>query len=196
MKQQIDELWSTMQENIRLRMGAWLILAIVTFYALLLVDDYQDNMANDYQQVLKRYQRVQDIKEQGYWPERAAQARSTVVQLQSGMWQADSSALAQANIQTWLTQKIARHKIENLKQNVVPAKEVASMPGVWKVSAELKGAISRFQLIKLLRDIELNSKLLSVEQLEVKGNKDVQRLSMLVSAYFLVAQPAGTGKAG
>ena len=189
MQLQASEIVSEWKQNPRLRIGGWLSIAIIAVYGLLLLGDVSEAMIVDYQQDLARLQRIQGVQQQDDWPDRAQQARAQLVQLQAGLWRAESRGLAQASIQSWMNRQL---KFEHVRHEVEPAKAVSLGGGLWKVTAELKGAIQRHELIELLKRLELNKQLLRVDQLDIKQSRNADRMSMIISAYFIVAESATT----
>lgn len=178
------------RENPRLRMGVWIIAVILLVYGYSLMTDYRTALEEVFRQEMQHNQRLQRIAEQQYWPEQAEQARARLVQLQAGLWRADSRGLAQADIQGRLNQQLRQLKLENIKYDVEAVKDVPGVRDVWQVSVALKGIVQRSQLIELLKQIELNDRLVVIRQLDIKRGNSGSRISMVITAYFLASQNA------
>ncbi|MEA1889029.1 MAG: hypothetical protein U9N50_04515 [Pseudomonadota bacterium] len=191
MASQISELFNQWRENPRLRFGVLIMIVIVAIYVFLFLEDIREKQEVEYQQEIERYQRMQAIAEQQYWPERAEQARSQRVQLQTGLWRAESQGLAQAALQSWLKRKLHKLKLDTIKYDVAAVKPVPGINYIWQVPAHLKGALQLEQLIELLSLIELNKDLVRIEQLEIHRSKTAFRLDMAIAAYSLAFEKAG-----
>ena len=191
MAPQITELFNQWRENPRLRFGVLIIIVVIAIYIFLSLEDIREKQEVEYNQEIERYQRMLVIAEQRFWPERAAQARSQRVQLQAGLWRAESPGLAQAALQSWLKQKLHKFKLDSIKYDVGAVKPVPGLNYIWQVPAHLKGVLQLEQLIDLLSLIELNKDLVRIEQLEIHRSKKAFRLDLAIAAYSLAFEKAG-----
>jgi hypothetical protein len=172
---------SEFQANARLRIGFWLIMAIVLSYPLLWLDDYRQKLAEDHAQAVQQLQRVQNISAQDAWNEKAKQAKALRVQLEDKLWQAGSKGLAQATIQSWLQQQFALVKIEQPRITVEAAQDMQTHEGIWRVSAKCEGQFEAKNFDALLAVFARHPQWVVVERLDILNNK---RFTLYLNAYF------------
>jgi uncharacterized protein YxeA len=176
----IAELVLQWQQAPRLRIGAIIILMIVFFLGLDTLANYKTDIEQDYIATEKRYQKLQGISQQ-QWQEKAEKTRATRVELEQGLWQAETKGLAQAKIQSWLNRQI---KIKGLQTNVNTAEELVESSQLWQVETEIKGVMNWQQLIKLLGTIELNPNNMLIQTLSIQASRKLLRVDIQISSIF------------
>jgi hypothetical protein len=171
------------RNNHRLRWGIWAILGISASYGVLLLEDWRIELENEYQNVSRRWQQVQQVVSQPEWPRRDQQAREQYSQLQSRLWQANTQGLAQASLQSWLDGKAKQVGLQNHTIRVDPAITLDKV-NVWQVKAQLEAEFQQDRLFDLLLLLAESPQWIVVERLDISQTTRQTRLQMWVVAYF------------
>lgn len=173
-----------LKANLRLRIGLWLILALLIGYFAILLNDYQIQLEQDYRKALERLQHLQTVAQQTQWAERTVQAKEIRSQLEASLWQASTKGLAQATFQQWLNTQLERNKVENAYTQVKPALEVSQQENLWVVSAQIDAKFSPRPLEQFLLTIARYPLLIVTEQLEIRRLGKLSNFKLMISAYF------------
>lgn len=181
----LQQLLVQWRQTPRLRVGVLLMTAVVALYLVLLLADERDQALKDYQEQVVRLNKVQGLSDQQHWLERANQARATRIQFESRLWQAESKGLAQATLQTWFTRNLRSEKLTGLSVDTELATEVPGNARLWQVTADLKGQIKRAQLVNLLKLLETNQQLITVEHLKLSRTRKDLEMQLQLRAWFL-----------
>ena len=171
-----------LRQNTRLRVGIWLIVALLLSYLTLLFNDYNAQIKQDYHNALTRFNQLQTLSQQTFWLERANQAQTLRTQLETRLWQADTKGLAQATFQKWLKTQADRATLENVRLQVEPALDVPHHSHLWQVTARLQARFTPNSLNMLLLAIAKQLQLTVIERLEVRQNQP--RITVIIHAYF------------
>jgi hypothetical protein len=177
----MSELIKELRENTRLRLGLWLVSAILLSYPLLLLRDYEHSLALAHGSALEQLARLRDISAQDAWAAQAERARALRVQAEDKLWRADSRGLAQATLQSWLQAQLKTAGIDKPRLNVETT--VDAGPGLWKVSAKCDAPFEPAQLELFLKILADHPQWLVVERLEARKAYTSQ-FSLVLSAYF------------
>jgi len=179
-----NELLQELKKNTRLRIGLWLILAIVAFYSLLLLNDYKLGLQGQYQAKVTHLARLQDVTSQAQWIERAELAESAKVVLEEKLWIAASKGLAQADFQAWLSGQVNAAKIKESQMQVEEAKDAPQQTNIWLVNAKLDGIFEPEALDRLLFNFAQHPQWVVIDSFEVRQSNRKPRFTLLVSVYF------------
>ena len=176
--------------NPRLRLGVWLIVAILLFYWVALVqperralavDEYTDTATR-----LASSQRVMDRREE--WPGLLAAAQESDQVLQRSFWRADTEGLARAGLQETLEKVVADLDTRNVAIESGSSRPVTDVEGLWQVQARLTANYSAGTELKLLHALATHPRKLVVDRVDlVRGRQS--RIILLVSAYFVDLSP-------
>jgi len=172
-----------LRNNTRLRIGVWLILAILASYSLIVLNDYQKKVEANYNIISNKLTQLHDITKQTEWQKRAEEAHSFRVILEDKLWIANSKGLAQADFQAWLLIQAKASKIENYNLKTEDTTEVDDGK-LWRVVGKLEGNFSPSSLNRLLLSISQHPQLIVIEKLSIRkfGKRSV--FTLVVSAYF------------
>jgi len=183
MSKPLDQLLKELRKNTRLRLGIWLIIAILMGYAFTLVDDYHAKLVQNYNGALSQLRQLQTIALQTQWDDRALQANQLRTHLEAQLWQAETKGLAQAVFQTWLQQKIQQAHIQSPGVRIDAMVEVPHFPDLWQVSAMVIADFVPENLQSLLLEIAKNPRLVVTERLDIhKAGK--LKFTLIIRAYF------------
>ena len=182
-----------------LRLGVWLIVAILLFY---LVADVQSGrlsaIASDYDVTADRLSRSRALLERRDWNERVEAARATEEVLAARFWHAENPGLAQARLRTELTALMEEHGVDRLRIKLGMSQPVDDVPRrpdageLWQIQAQVTGQAPRRRILGIVHAIASHPDKLVEEQLNITrprtdtwGNT---RFDLLVSAYFLLGK--------
>ena len=179
-----NELLQELKKNTRLRIGLWLILAIVAFYSLLLLNDYKLDLQGQYQAKVAHLARLQDVTSQAEWIERAELAKSAKIILEEKLWIAASKGLAQADFQAWLGGQVNAAKIKEPQIQVEEAKDAPQQTNIWLVNAKLDGIFEPEAIDRLFLNFAQHQKWIVVDSFEVRQSNRKPRFTLLMSVYF------------
>jgi hypothetical protein len=179
-----NELLSEFRKNVRLRIGLWLIMGIIGFYALLLLNDYTIGLQAQYQAKVAHLARLQDVTSQAEWIQRAEYAKSARISLENKLWTAASKGLAQADFQAWLAGQINAAKIETTNMIVEEARDAPKQDNIWLVVAKLEGIFEANALERLLLNFAQHPKWVVIDSFEVRQSNRSPRFTLLISVYF------------
>jgi hypothetical protein len=179
-----NELLLELKKNTRLRIGLWLIAAIIAFYTLLLIHDYSVNLQTQYQSKVSHLARLQDVTSQAEWIQRAEHAKSVKIMLEDKLWTSVSKGLAQADFQAWLGDKILEVKIQEPKMVVEEAKNAHGQTDIWQVVAKLEGIFEAQALESLFLSFAQHPKWIVVDSFEVRQSNRKPRFTLMMSVYF------------
>lgn len=171
------------RSNPRLRLGATLAGLIVAGYGVIILSDQEPLLRAEHRRLRQQLAVAESVATQNYWGERREAAKSLRVQWESRLWSSSSRGLAQADVQTWLDAQIKAVRLSQTQMQVEQPREVDGQPGLWQVTAQVEGPFSGEGVLALLRVIETHERLTVIEQLEVRGDRQL-RFRLVLTAYF------------
>ena len=176
--------------NPRLRLGVWVIVAILLFYWVALVqpdrralavDEYADTASR-----LASSELVMARREE--WPVLLAAAQESDQALQASFWRADTEGLARAGLQETLETIVADLDVRNVAIESGASRPVPDAEGLWQVQARLTANYSAGSELKLLHSLATHPRKLVVDRMDlVRGRQS--RVFLIVSAYFVDLSP-------
>lgn len=188
----IDKLLTPLRDNARLRWGLAAIIGILWLYGVLILRDAVQLKSQEHTNVARSLARLRAELTQPEWVDRVAPAKALAVQLESRLWQAPTSGLAQAAFQEWINSTIAQSGAKNAQIANVAIEEGEGEPnaaksplpnGLRKVSAKVRFDFAAPTLLNVLNLIESNEKLTTVSSLVVRRDPPAS-VELDVSAVF------------
>lgn len=173
-------------DNPRLRLGAWLIAAILIFYVWLVLADWRAQMHKDYVAQVQQLQKIRSLAGQDEWLQRAEQARVLRDALQAQIPEVATLGLAQASVQTLARDMIAASGNAIRVQTEAPA-EVGEGSGLWRVPMVISGGLGATQVLQLIRRIESQRNLVVIEQAMIL-NRENHTFSLTMVSFFRVQE--------
>lgn len=183
------------RSNPRLRWGLWAIFGIFWLYSILVLRDVLQDKQDKYGGIVQSVSRLNAQLAQPEWISRVVPAKTMAVQMESRLWQAPTSGLAQAAFQDWLKATLAQVGLNQPMLTVtvlegttstgtVAANPVISVPtDLWKVRATLSFEFNPEKFNTLMNKIEFGEKLVSIETLSIR-KEPAPRVDMQLTAYF------------
>ena len=171
--------------NPRLRLGGYVIAALLAIYLVFVLNDWRKALHEQYQQRTLQLYKMAALSGQEHWLARAEQARTLRKALEAQIPSAASVGLAQAEVQTSV-QDLLRAFGQGLSVETSPAAQLAERPGIWRLPVVLRGPLSATQLIEILRRIESGDRLVLVEQIAF-DNQQRPNATLTTVAYYRIA---------
>jgi len=173
------------RENPRLRIGVALVAAILAGNVVLLLDDYRHALIEESTNQQTSLLKLRGIEKETGWAEKAESLKNIRLQYESKLWKASSKGLAQANVQTWFSDKIRLINVPGLQIAGASVDKDPKTPALWQVKVEIKGTLFDYELLELLNLIEQNPNLMRVDQLQWhRGQNELLGVTLQTSSYF------------
>lgn len=192
----LDNFFSQLRDNSRLRWGVILIMGIFWLYAILLLRETLQEENQRHHAAGQAIARLSTQLAQPEWTSRVTPAKVMAVQLEGMLWQAPTSGLAQAAFQDWLNTALtqvgaARPQITVtvLDEIVAGAPEqsqagaAATPADLWKIKAKLSIEFNAATVMGFLKLIENNPKQIVVGMFKV-SKEPFPHVEMELYAHF------------
>ena len=187
MRAKLRVTWIKIQDewrnNRRLRMAGLVALVVLSVHAMVMLETKKRALIESYASDLELQARLQQVGRQSQWIARAKEAEASLQALQGRIPQVSGSGLAQAELQTWLTEIASSTGISEPRVRVEETLDVPDHPGMWQVLARLDGQIPAFGQEKFLRAVTEGMPWIQVERLEIAEGTPA-RLGMTVRSYY------------
>lgn len=172
--------------NRRLRIGAVAIAAILAFYLLLVLRDWQSALQLHYAQRSEQLQKMQALAGQEVWIARAQAAQALRKGLEAEIPEVATLGLAQAGVQTWMRDLNAAFGGALQVQNQAP-QQVDGQPGVWRVPVTISGPGDPMRVMQLIGQVESRKSLTVIDQATLL-NRENQTFSLTVVSLFRIKE--------
>lgn len=186
--------------NRRLRLAGLVALAFVVLHALFAMAAQRQALAERYGKDLELQARFEGMRAQKDWAKRAGQAEAALQEMRTRIPEVTGAGLAQAEMQTWLTELAGRTGVLEPKVRVEDTLDVPEYPDMWQVMARLDGSIPKYGHATFLRGLSEGLPWIQAERLEISEGEPA-RMVLVVRGYYRRAAAqagpdAGTGNAG
>lgn len=178
----LTEIYNELKNNTRLRIGLWLIIAILCAYGLSFLNNHIEQAERNYTQSHLKLAKLEAIAQQNEWLDYEKQALVIKKQLTDKLWVTESEGLAKADFHTWISQLIDKTKIPEPRFKIAEVMPIEEQD-IWKVSVRLNGLFNAKAINQLLLEIHNFPKLVVIERFDVRNKKDL-RFYTIISAYF------------
>ncbi|MEO5836890.1 MAG: GspMb/PilO family protein [Thermomonas sp.] len=185
--QRLAELREEWRANTRLRWGGGAIAAILFVYLVLVLVDWRRELHAQYQQRTAEVYKMMALAGQDQWLMRAGQAQQLRGGLDAEIPSTSTIGLAQAEAQSTLRQILSAFG-RDLNTNAVEPSQVAGQPGLWRVPITISGIVQPRLLLEILRRIEGNQRLITIEEFSLDIQGDRPNLTMTAVAYYRIAK--------
>ena len=169
--------------NVRVRFGAWCVVAIVLLYWILVRADDLEAARADYAGEIARLERAQGTGADADWRELLAAEQRAGAELTEGFWRAENAGVAGASVLTALTELAGEVELRNPRVQPGVIQPVAGAPDVWQVQARLTARHRDGAELRLVHALATHPRKLVVDRLDISQTRS--RLNLLVSAYFV-----------
>ena len=178
-QQQIREI----KENHRLRLGVWGIFFTALLYACLVMSDLVTEQQSEFAQNSEQLVRLEALKSNNPWSERLKGETALAKRLKARLWQADTTGLAQAQLQAEIQKLTKTSGLRNVRLKLGAVQEIAEAPGVWRVQLELNAKFDAESVEQLLIDLESLKHAVAIEHFFISADRG-NRINLLLSAFF------------
>ena len=183
----IDRAKAELAANPRLRLGIWIIVAILAGYFSFVVQaERVEAAATGFATADKRLTQGRDLLARQDWAERLAAARATEAELVASFWRAPNEGLAQARMRTVVDDLLVELHFARPRAELGMSRPVADVPGLLKVQGRIFGRAGSPAGLRLLHRIASHPNKLVVERLELTRDGSSMRVDLLLSGYFLL----------
>ena len=192
----IDRVRAELAANPRLRLGVWIIVAILAGYVAFVIQaDRVDAASAEYASADSRLVRGRDLLTRQDWADRLSTARAIETDLQGRFWHAPNEGIAQASLRSAIDGLTARIHLSQPSIALGSSRPVADAQGLWRVQVRIVAQGIGPATLRLLHRIASHPRKLVVERLDLTRDRGSMRIELLLSAYFLLDDAAG-GTAG
>lgn len=179
--------------NRRLRIVGLIALVFVGFHAVFAMGTQRAALAERYGKDIELQARFEGMRGQKDWAGRATQAEEALGEMRARIPEVTGAGLAQAEMQTWLTELGAKTGLRDPKVRVEDTLDVPGYPDMWQVMGRLDAQIPRYGHAAFLRALSEGLPWLQAERLEI-AEGDEGRVVLVVRGYYR-RMPAGEGAA-
>lgn len=183
-RQQWVRLAQEWQEQPRLRLACWFVLALLVANLLALCADWSKARQEDYLRAAVDLQKMRDLAGQSYWPERAVQAEDRLSELRGRLWQARDESLARADVQAWLDAEVKKAGVQESRINVLPPLDFESGKADARIEVQLRGRFDAASFARLLYAVEGAQHWISIDAVEVNNGLS-PAINLQLSFHFL-----------
>ncbi|SDN07581.1 GspMb/PilO family protein [Pseudomonas jinjuensis] len=172
------------QDQARLRMAGWLILALLALNLVMLCSDWREARRLDFIESAKNLAKLQELAGQGYWPERAVQAEDVLANFRTRLWRAQNPALARADVQAWLDALVKKTGLQEARVNVLQPLDFEDGKRTARIEAQLRARFDAESFGRLLYAVEGAPQWVSIDAIEI-GNRVSPSINLQLSFHFL-----------
>jgi len=178
--------------NDRLRMGAWSILAIVFFYLGLTLGDYQESVQSRLSASKHRYEKLNLVMAQNFWPDRQQQSQQQFAQLISKFHPASTPGVAKATLQQLLQDELIAAGFGQVKVNVQQnnsqdSETIDENIIFWTFSSTIRGNFNPKYLQSFLLRLSQSKWHYVIERLDI-GQQRTPRFLITIKYWFVAEE--------
>ena len=183
------DLRSEYQSKPIIKYGVWFGIAIVAFYVVLIITDEANLLERDLQQMSTRLSKVEQVQAEDFWFERLEFEEKNANKLQKSLRIAETSSLAKAQIQTYLT-SFSEKWLEQSSINVSNPIFLGNYYGrdVYTVSAELRGRVRKGKAVYIFDNLARMQYVQEVDRLSIEFQRNRQ-MTLITKSYFFIQEP-------
>ena len=182
-----------------LRLGAWVVVAIVLVNALLVQAERLAAAREAHADEVARLAGMNSAFQRDDWDELLEKARAGDRAWEGWLWRADTTGHAQAQLQQTLTALATQHGFQKPRIQPGLTQPARGLPDVLRVQARLTGGYEGAGALEVLLAVAESEKKLVVDRLAMR--RDGRQFTLLLSAYFFGivdknTPPGAAGQAG
>ena len=178
--ERVGEEW---RANRRLRMAVLVALVVFAVNVIVALETQKRELIASYTGDLELQARLEGVSRQSQWAVRAKEAEARLEALRGQLPVVSGSGLAQAELQSWLTQLASSTGITEPQVKVEDTLEVEGHADMWQVLARLDGQLPAYGHAAFLRAVSDGLPWIQVERLEVAEGVPA-RVGLTVRGYY------------
>lgn len=186
----LARLASELAGNARLRLGAYLVLALLLLYWLLVRSADLATARQDHNAAAGRLDRAEAMLAAADWQPWLEAARTADAALEARFWQAETAAQAQAQLRKALADVAASAGVREPRLQAGVGQPVPNAPGLWRAQVRLTGSYAGGSELRLLHALATHDEKIVVDRLDLTPGRTA-RLFLLASGYFVGVADAG-----
>lgn len=176
----VGEEW---RANRRLRMAVLIALVVLSVNVIVALEKQKQALITGYTSDLELQARLEGVSRQVQWKLRAKDAEARLEALRGQLPVVSGSGLAQAELQSWLTQLASAAGLAEPQVKVEDTLEVEGHPDLWQVLARLDGQLPAYGQAAFLRAVSDGLPWIQVERLEIAEGMPA-RVGLTVRGYY------------
>lgn len=195
LRQAFERVRAELERTPRLRLGVWLIVALLLSLGLTVQSDRLSEATTAYAEETRLLAGAQTALVRKDWAELLATEKTVHGTLAARFWQAETEGLAQAQLQQALRDMAERLDLGNVRILAGLTRAVPELPGVCQVQARFRSTYRDGDELRLLYSLATYDRKLVADRLLLNDRNAV--VTVIVSAYFigLTAEACGTDPA-
>lgn len=168
-RQQWGVLVQRWQEQGRLRIAGWAVLALIVANLMALCAEWKDTQAREHARIAAELRKTQELARQSYWPERALQAEGRLSEYRSHLWSAQNASAARADVQAWLDVEIKKAGLQEARVTVLDPLDFAESKSDARIEVQLRGRFDPDSYGRLLLALESSPHWISIDSAELNN---------------------------
>ena len=190
----LDRVRGELAEKPPLRLGAWVVAAIVLVNILLAQGVRLAAARGEHGEQTARLAAMTSAFQRDDWDELLEAARAGDRAFEQWLWRADTAGQAQAQLQQTLTTLATKHGFRKPRIQPGLTQPAIGLPDVLRVQARFTSAYEGASALEVLLALAESEKKLVVDRLVMQRNG--RQFTLLISAYFLgIAAASGEPEA-
>ena len=182
-RQPLARMRTELERTPRLRLGVWLITALLLVLGLNLQSDRFTTATTAYAEETRLLAGAQTALARKDWPELLAAEKAVHDTLAARFWQAETEGLAQAQLQQALRDLGERLELRNTRIRAGLTRAVPELPGVCQVQARFRSTYRDGDELRLLHALATFDRKLVADRLQLSDRTSA--VTVIVSAYFI-----------
>ena len=179
----LDRLRGELQRKPRLRLGVWVVVALVLGLGLTVQSDRLAEASQAHADETRLLAGAQFALQRRDWPDLLAAERIVNSELVARLWRAETEGLAQAQLQQALRDVSERLSLRSTRIQAGLTRSVPGLPGVCEVQARFRSIYSPGDELRLLYTFASFERKLIADRLELASRNST--INVIVSAYFV-----------
>jgi len=183
----IGGILSEVRGSLRLRLGVFLVVAILLVWVSLVLGDLRKGWHQELDLTHFELIDMQNIEDKSFWQIKLDQQVNLARQTGTSIWQGRSPSQIAASLQSTLYGMAAEHNILAPEIRTSTHERIFRDQELFRVKASIKGYYRGNDVVVLLNDIETHSPAIAVEAISIKTTPRERvnnRFDLILVVYF------------
>lgn len=184
----LSALSEQVEQNLRLRLGVYLILVLVLAWCCLVISEHNQELELKYQQAFSAYQDLASIGDATEWQTRYEAQSKLHAELLTKLWRAPSENQILASIQSSIRKLAKESKVDGYSVTIGTPQWYDESTGIKQVRSRIRARFASDEALLLVALVEDATPLLRVENLRLDidtvRRANANTMSMDVLAYY------------
>ena len=183
MRDRLQTFRDEFRTNGKVRLGIWLIVAILVLYMILLLQDVNTDLRHKCAAQLEKRARLEAIADEHIWKKRAKSAKKAYVDELKYFPVIQSEGLARAGVENQVSAMLSRIGVRNSRLQMDQFNALASHPGIRQLPIRIEGVFAPVALLRLLYALQRLHQRGEVMQLTIARGSN-SRFELVYALYF------------